>query len=373
MSNLYRPRMADPLHGAYRERSWRVEVLTRDEQSLGFLGDASASTDAAGVVSWDVTANANSQVGLTGTLRVRGDVGVDWSVNRLRIWETLSGVGTWPLGVFIPALPTPEHNWRDTSWNVGLLGKLHAVARDRLTASWEGTPATPATDLIGLQLAYTDEPNAAITPSPATLPAPILWASGTSRLTLCNELAGAIGYRGLRADPAGRVLSEPYTLPAERDPAMTFSADALTLLSPDWAEDWDLDAPNVVLARSQEQPDGTVWETTAEDWDTGRPSSIPRREGQRVVHVEDAVEVATQAALAAHAARRLSELTTPAQRFTVEHLTVPTVELSEGRPGLWTESVVIHTRPGLEPVRCVVEDIHWRSDSPMCRATWRRV
>ena len=141
--NPYRPApRRGPLEAPTRERSWRVELLDRDENTLGFVGDASTSADGSGVVSWSVTANDESQVGLSGSLKVRGDlaaggVPVDWSLHRFRIWEVVTGVGEWPLGVLLPAIPSPQHSWRVTSWDVELVGKLRSMARDRLTQAWQ--------------------------------------------------------------------------------------------------------------------------------------------------------------------------------------------------------------------------------------------
>lgn len=375
--NSYRPQVApDPLLSAQRERSWRVELLDRYGNSLGVVGDSATAQEGSGVTSWTVTANDNSTIGLTGNLKVRGNLvvdgtPVDWSLHRFRIWEVLSGVGEWPLGELVPALPSPSHNWRDTTWDVELTGKLKVLGRDFLTQSWAAGTSIPVTEYIDQRLLDVEFYDRAVTASAATLAAPIVWPSGTSKLTLANELAGAIGYRGIRADPFGTVRVEPYLAPRDRPVVWTFQADGLSLLTPDWAEEWNLDTPNVVLVRSQELENGTVLEAVAEDWDQSRPSSLDRRAGERVVHVEEGVEVATQAAAQAHADRRLSELVTPAQRLTVTHLAVPTVPLGE-REGLWVGSVVRHVRPGHD-VTAVVEELTWTSGSPLCQATWRRV
>ena len=374
--NPYRPA---PRRGALeaptRERSWRVELLDRDENTLGFVGDASTSADGSGVVSWTVTANDESQVGLSGSLKVRGDlaaggVPVDWSLHRFRIWEVVTGVGEWPLGVLLPAIPSPQHSWRVTSWDVELVGKLRSMARDRLTQAWQAAAGAPVTGYLVQRLQDAGEFRRAVTPSTAGLPENIVWAAGTSGLTLANELAGAIGYRGLRADPTGVVRAEPYTAPGARPVAWEFEAGAWSLLTPDWSEEWNLDAPNVFLGRSQEL-DGVVLEATAEDWSPDRPSSIARRGGQRVTEVAEGVEVATLEALQAYVDRRLSELVSPAQRMEVAHLGVPTVPLGDS-PGLWVGSVVRHRRPGVDAT-AVVESMTWTSDSPLCSATWRRI
>ena len=364
------------LEAPTRERSWRVELLDRDENTLGVVGDSASAADGAGILSWSVTANDDSQVGLSGALRVRGELAaggipVDWSLHRFRIWETITGVGEWPLGVLIPAIPSPQHNWRETTWDVALVGKLRSMARSKLTQAWQATAATPVTTYLLQRLDEAGELRRSVTPSAATLAQPIVWLSGTSRLTLANELGAAIGYRGLRADPTGQVRAEPYTAPGARPVSWDFQAGALSLLTPVWAEEWNLDAPNVYLARSQELEDGTVLEAVAEDWDPTHPSSIPRRGGQEVTETEEGVEVADLAALQAHARRRLDDLVTPAQRMTVTHLSVPTVPLGEAQ-GLWVGAVVRHRRPGVD-AKAVVEEMTWTSDSPLCQATWRKV
>ena len=372
--NPFRPTIA-AIDSASRKRQWSVELLDRDERSLGFTSAANGSS--AGVVGWSVEADANSQVGLSGSLQVRGDlvVGdtpVDWSIHRVRIWETIEGLGTWPLGVLLPALPSPRHEWRDSTWEVELVGKLRSIGRDRLTQSWVGGAGSVVTSSIGTWLDQLGEYNRAVTPSTATLPSSIVWSSGTSKLTMLNEMSAAIGYRGLRADPFGTILSAPYIAPGDRDVSWEFAADEASLLSPRWEEEWNLDSPNLFLARSQDMGEGLVLEAIAEDWDDSRPSSISRRGGQRVTEVEEGIEVASQAALQAWADRRLSELVSPAQRVTVSHLTLPTVDMEDGVEGLWVEDVVHHVRPGVD-MRAVVEKMAWSSTSPLCTATWRRI
>lgn len=375
--NPFRPvALADPLQAANRVRSWRVELLDRLHNSLGVVGDSSTAKDQAGVVSWAVQANGNSTVGLSGSLKVQGDlvvggVPVDWSIHRFRIWESLAGVGEWPLGVLIPAIPSPSHSWRDTTWDVELVGHLKVLGRDALTERWVAATSVPVTSYLVQRLQDVAMEDRAVTDSTATLPAEVSWPAGTSKLTLANELSGAIGYRGLKADPSGTVRSEPYQAPKDRAVSWTFRADEVSLLTPDWSEEWNLDTYNVVLVRSQELENGTVLEAVAEDWDPDHPSSLSRRGGDRVVLVEEGVEVATQAAAQAWADRRLAEVTAPSQRMTVAHLGVPTIPLG-GRPGLWTDSVVRHERPG-HSSKAVVEQLAWSSDSPLVQATWRRV
>ena len=367
--NPYRPVALDPLFSATRERTWRVELLDRDEQSLGFVGD---STDPkSGVSAWQVTANDNSQVGLSGSITVRGDIGVDWSLHRFRIWESITGVGEWPLGVLVPAYPSPEHSWRETLWQVELIGKLNVHAKSRTRQSWTADTSTPVTSLIELKLQEVGEFKYAVTPSDSVLGAQITWPSSTSRLTQMNELASAIGYWGLRADPYGVVRSEPYKVPADRPVVWTFEAGQYSLVSPEWSEEWNLaDVPNVIIARSQEVDD-VSFEVVVEDLDPDHPTSIPRRGGDEVAETIEGVEVADAAALLAYAQKRMADLTSPSQRFSLSHLTVPTID-TEGRNGLWVGSAVRHRRPGHESV-AVVESMQWSSDSPFCEATWRRV
>lgn len=367
--NAFRPQGIDPLLQSVRERSWRVELLDRDEQSLGFIGD---STDPnSGVSSWSVQANDNSQIGLSGSISIRGDVGINWASDRLRIWESITGVGEWPLGVLMPAYPTPKHVWRETFWEVELIGKLNAMAKSLTHQSWVGDTTTPVTSLILQQLQDAGETKYSVTPTTATLGAQIIWPSATSRLTLANELASSIGFWGLRADPLGVVRSEQYKAPTARPVACEFIAGELTLLTPEWSEDWNLaDVPNVVLARSQEV-DGVSFEVVVEDHDPDHLVSIPSRGGSEVVEVIEGVEVASLTALQAYAEKRLADLTAPSQRFNVSHLSLPTVPLGNHN-GLWVGSAVRHIRPGHDTI-AVVETMHWSSDSPLCEATWRKV
>ena len=72
--NPYRPVVIVPLFGATRERTWRVELLDRDEQSLGFVGD---STDPkSGISAWQVTASDT-----TAALQAAGTIGLSNSLS----------------------------------------------------------------------------------------------------------------------------------------------------------------------------------------------------------------------------------------------------------------------------------------------------
>ena len=367
--NAYRPRVVDPLMAAFRERSWRVELLTRDEESLGFIGD---STDpASGVASWTVSANDNSQIGLSGSISLRGNVDIDWSIHRFRIWESITGVGEWPIGVLMPAYPSPSYLWRETQWEVELIGKLNAIAKSKTTQSWTADTATPVTALIMQQLQAAGETRFAITPKDDTLGAQITWPSSASRLTLMNELAGSVGYWGLRADPFGIVKSQPYEAPGSRLVAWDFKADDLSVLTPEWAEEWNLaDVPNVIIGRSAEVDD-VSWEVIVQDTNPDRPTSITRRGGVEVTETLDGIEVASIAALQTYIEKRMADLTAPAQRLIVSHLSLPTIPIGS-RSGLWVGSAVRHRRPGHDII-AVVETMQWSSESPLCSATWRKV
>lgn len=363
------PLRLDPLLAPTRIRSWWVEHLTGDHQSLGRIGDTASATHGAGIVGWTVEINHNSRIGLTGSLDVVGDVDVDWSKDRIRIWESIVGVGEWPLGTFQPHIPASRHSWRHIRREVELIGTLQAVEEAGIRSRHVLAAGAPVTPRIAQVLdAAGARGQTVITHSTAQAPSLLSWPAGTSPLIITNEMAGLIGHQGAWVDPHGRIQIAPYVAPGAKPESWRFEADDVTLLLPDWEDDLDLSAPNVLIGRSAELEDGTVLEATVTDTNPASPTSIPRR-GREVVEVIEGIEVANMAALEARLSRRLSELTAPSHRVIVQHLTVPTIPLG-GRDGVWMGSQVRHVRPGVDHT-ALVEKMKWSSDSQICAATWR--
>ncbi|HLS00695.1 MAG TPA: hypothetical protein VK054_01745, partial [Beutenbergiaceae bacterium] len=82
--------------------TYRYELLTRDERSLG---------DLEGVVkgSGQHSESAQSSVHTSAQVSIRDTGQVeDWAQVRVKPWVTVNGV-EWPLGVFVPAIPSWEY------------------------------------------------------------------------------------------------------------------------------------------------------------------------------------------------------------------------------------------------------------------------
>lgn len=298
-----------------RVTSFRYDLLSSVEAAKGTLSGVKTG-------SIDLTANASIKGG--GSLSVV-DIGqtVDWLNDRVRPVAIIAGLPEIPLGVYIVS-EAPEA-WGDTgrAWSVKLLDKTAILAQDAVDATYTVVAGTVITTAVSAVIATTGETNTAITPSAATLAAPLVWEAGTSKLRIVNDLLGAAGYFALFADGLGQYRAEPYARPAARPIVWEFLDGPSSIYSPDFVKDVDLfGIPNRVIAVGQGDGTTAALVSTATNTDTASPYSYPSR-GRYIVHTEQGVEAADQTTLDAYAQRRLIELTSPTSSVDVKHALVP--------------------------------------------------
>src|SRR5690606_33787153 len=176
----------------HRVESWRVDLLTATEATLGPLG---------GVTGGQVEQNVNRVISGGGALDVV-DVGqdVDWLTARVQVWWEVAGVDPWPLGVFLCSAPTAQHSSTGLSWRVELLDKLLILDQDKTAGTYSVPAGAVVTEEVAAVIASAGETATAITPSAETLRAGMVWPAGTSKLRIVNDLLDAINYFSLQAD-----------------------------------------------------------------------------------------------------------------------------------------------------------------------------
>lgn len=299
-----------------RSARLRYDLYDKDEAALGNL---------TGVMKGSIDYTANASVHSGGSLDIV-DVGqsVDWLNDRVRPVVIIDGIAEEiPLGMFLFS-EAPEE-WSDTGreWSVKLLDKCTILEQDKVDGTYSLAAGAVITDAVVDLIESTGETNIAITPSAATLAAPLSWEATTSKLKIVNDLLDAAGYFSLWCDGNGQYRGEPYVRPANRPIRYEFLDGATSIYSPDFVKDVDLHGiPNKFVAVGQGNGTTEALTSVATNEDPASPYSFSAR-GRWIVDGATGVEAASQTVLDDYARRRLIELTSPTSSITVAHALVP--------------------------------------------------
>lgn len=161
------------------------------------------------------------------------------------------------------------------------VGVAHTTAvKDQLTAA--GLPTSSVSDLT------------------QTLPAPLEWEPGTTRLKIINDLLAAVNYRPVRFDAMGTPVVEPYLPPDEAPVVWRYAVDVNSVVRPGVDTDLDLfGVPNRWVGYVS-QPDLPPLRAVITNDDPADPLSTVGR-GRVIVRVIDTQQIGeapTQAILA---------------------------------------------------------------------------
>lgn len=317
----------DPATGHRVTRSW-VEVLDHSEQVMGILG---------GLVSGSVSASIGMPARRKGTITIvdADSTGaaipateIDWLAVRLRPWVEVEGWQSWPLGVYLPAYP--EEDWTGTgrTREIGLVGKLDALAGDEQAAMVSYPAGHVVTAAVRHRLSLSVQPQWSVTDSPATLRSSMAWEPGESQLRIINDLLDSIGYSALWDDGHGIMHADPYMLPAQRPIMRDLLDDERSIYTPTMRVAADHGAvPNKVWAHVRGSADEAGLMAVAENWDPASPYSIPRR-GRIIPAQIDGGEATSQGVLDTIVRRALIEKTSVTTTVDIHHLPVP-LELND--------------------------------------------
>lgn len=315
MPDLWLPAGPDPLT-THRVESWRVDLLTGDDAPVGVLS---------GVAGCWLEQNASALIHGGGSMDLT-DVGqdVDWLTMRAQPWWTVAGYGSWPLGVYLLASPVEQVRAWGRTWHVELLDKLTVLDQDKIATSFSLPAGTVVTDAVRQVILDAGETAVAITGSPETLPAGMVWEAGTSRLRIVNDLLGTINYWALRCDRYGRYTAAPYVPPAERAPVRAFMPGPDAIHVPEVTRDQDLIAvPNRVVVIARSGLDEPALVGVAENTDPESRFSYQGRNNRWITVAEQGIEATSQDVVDAIAARRLVELSAVAATDEIQHAMVP--------------------------------------------------
>lgn len=304
------------LHGA-RRPSWRYELLDRESVPLGEL---------IGVEGGSCEVAALSRLGWSGSLNIV-DVGqtINWMRDRVRVIYDpgVRGVEPWPVCTMLFTSPTLQVEAGVKSWTVDLLSPLVVLDEDKTESTYSLPANTPIISTVIALIQSSGETRIAATESDTTTNAALVWAAGTPKLTIINDLLESAGYWSLWCDAAGQFRVEPYVAPSEREFAWEFTEGETAIHFPEWGREQDLaSVPNrfvVVSEGSDEQP-AIVGVAVNEDPES--PYSYVSR-GRWVTDTEEGAEVADQAAANILAQRRLLDRMSPVAKVSARHWLVP--------------------------------------------------
>ena len=339
----------------HREESFRVELLTNTEKSLGDLDGVSG-----GSLSW----NANADLPGSGSISLqdRGQ-NINTSKDRVRVWWQVADYGEWPLGVYVMAAPSRFYTGAGSSRDLTLLDKLTVIKDDRIKETLQFSAGSNIIDSVVSVIQSTGETRIASTASGSVLTNDVAWEPGTSKLSVVNSLLSAAGYWGLWTDRYGQFRVEPYIAPADRPVVWEFQEGETSIHSPEWTYEIPLwEATNLVVLISQADDDGNFWTATAEDDNPASPTSTVSM--GRVLNpiVEENVEASSQLDLQQQANRRLISNSNTVGRLSVQHAPIP----------LWYNEAVSFSSQGVSVKATVIKQDLTLQAGSLVSAEWRQ-
>ena len=311
--------MAD-LYTLPRREAYLVEMLDRDDRLLGTLDGVEGGT-----LDWSIyqTIRTTGVLDMTATSQQ-----IDWLTTRLRItyrMETAEGTLSWPLGVYLPAVPQRQHSATSVSGPVQLFDKLLILREDSYGESVTIAAGASITGTVDDLITATGETNRYIEPDLAVLRNPMTFEPGTTRLQIINALLEAAGYSALWCDGWGQYRAERYRPPAQRGLAWEFASGEASIHSPAFTLDDDyFSVPNRWTLVSRTDGD-TPALTSTRTLDALQPTSrfTQANRGRWISRVDIDVEAASQSVLDAMCERRLLDAAAVTRSVTISHAMLP--------------------------------------------------
>jgi hypothetical protein len=205
-----------------RTTSYRWEVLTHAagvDTLAGYL-------DGVVIGSASISGASNAAVKLAGALKV-ADIAVaqpgflrvrDLALSSVRLRPVLviDGLPEIPLGVYLVTGGGDE--WSDTGRVVSL--EIHdrstVLDQDLVASSYTVDASTVILTAVATIIASAGELIVVDGTVTKTLTHPLVWAAGTTKLQIVNDLLGALNYNSLWVDGTGNFQATPYIVPANR-------------------------------------------------------------------------------------------------------------------------------------------------------------
>lgn len=300
----------------HRTERFYLELLTKNEQSLGYLD---------GFEGGDLAWNANADLPGGGSVLLE-DLGQDinYSRDRVKVWQQIDDLAPIPWGVFCIAAPTKAYRADGGSRQVTLLDKVTVLRDDVLTSTLQIPAGTNVVQAMVAQVQAAGETAIAFTPSSTTLTNDMTFNPGISRHKVISELATVAGYWSAWTDRNGQFRIEPYRSPADRPESYRFEQGETSIHSPNWEYELDLwSATNTVVFVSQAEDDEVPFSAYAVDDNPDSPTSTVSM--GRVLNpiVEENVEANSQATLQLMANRKLIDNSNVVGKMRVSHRSIP--------------------------------------------------
>ena len=232
-----------------------------------------------------------------------GEPEINWLRDELQPCIVIDGVET-PLGIFRPTDTQAQRKSYVTSTAVTAYDRGWVVQTTKTETLLHLSAGDGYIDVIkrllltcGITLVLADA-------SSAVLPADREdWQTGTSYLTIINQLLGEIGFNPLWFDADGLAHLQKYSAPSAAAIKRSYSVrHGLTLrpVAPGYTETTDIyNAPNVFVCICDNADRSAVLTATAENKCFGAKSILQR--GMRIVQTEKVKQIADQTSLQAYA------------------------------------------------------------------------
>ena len=306
------PPFQDPLRKSPRRERYRVDLMTNRDGTTGHL-------DGVSQVSLEFSSSDDGVLSSGGSLNLddRGQ-GIDWLNARCQPWASVNGV-SWPLGVYLMSAPVEQHSSTGRSWEVTLKDKLSILDEDSVPETYALDSGANVVSSVRQVIEDAGESNHSISADPRVLSGPLAWPTGTSRLTIVQDLLRLINFAPLRADGWGAYVGSPFVDPQSRGLAYYFEEGQSAIHLPSFQVTRDVAGiPNRLIGVSSQSSGGLV--VTADNNEPGSPYSIPSR-GRVIARSEDfdATDIDTLAGLVV---RRMQELMAPASVVEFSHAVV---------------------------------------------------
>ena len=243
--------------------------------------------------------NAEIKMSLSGAFLP--DERVNWLTDRIRPEMILDGV-RYPLGLYLPAT-VQEYTDESTkyvqieAYDLCWLVKDYASSLAMYVAQNDNY-----IDAVENLLYLAGVEQSLATANAAALSEAREWLSGTSWLSIVNELLAEINYKSLWFNEQGLAVLEPKQEPiVDNIRHVISSEDVKSLLLPSVVRETDVySAPNVFICFCANPDKSANMVATATNNNVNSPLSVARR-GRSIAHVEKLNNIASQQELQAYA------------------------------------------------------------------------
>lgn len=269
---------------------------------------------------------------LGGAIDTQGrEAEIDWMTDEIKPVLEINGVPK-PLSVLMPAKVTPKENRGVTTLEIQAFDRCWRVRDTKVEGSINLPAGTPYLDAVEQLLASAGIGTIIKTPSTATLTEDREdWQTGTSYLSIINDLLGEINYKQLWFNSEGSAMLEPASVPdaahiqhilTDQVPDPRNSREAgLIRVYPTFSKETDVyNAPNVFICVCSNADKSGDMKATAVNENPQSPLSVQRRNNRRIVQSVYVNNIASQAELQAYADRMLNDSMMTGETIQVETL-----------------------------------------------------